>query len=343
MSWYFVTPATQQQHFETAVATERYEQSVRSTRWSEQGVVTHIQTAQTVQSPSPSITISAESASAPPPSPGSTATKPSFPRTLKAVWRALADAVRKAEQIRVDASEAAQARTKGKTASLPRPAQAEAMDPTEGAPPKSDAPSPKSQVPRPHIDSAEAAPAKSEVLSPKTQVPRPDWVGSPPRLIDDCYQVSVSTTPYATPLDCNPELNQEIERAVDEYAARVLAGQAAGKIRLPMDYVRSHIVKSQYQQAVTTSVGPMVKLHALLQFDRETRSRIDQQWNDILMARRLRHAGGGLAGLLLVLSVAWGYLRTDLATAGAYRGRLRILATLAILTVLVVSLALVGS
>ena len=313
---------------------ERYEQSVRSPRRSEQSAVTHIQTAETVQSPVPSITVS-ESANAPPPLPSSPPTKPSSPRTLKAVWRAFADAVRKVEQTRVDASDAAQPRTKVKTASLPRPAQA--IDLTQAPPPKSEDPSPKTQDPSPKTQDprpkSQAPSPKSQAPIPKPQAPKPDWLGNPPRLIDDCYQVSVSTTPYATPLDCSPELNQEIERAVDEYAARVLNGQAAGTIRLPMDYVHSHLVKSQYQEAVTTSVGPMVKLHALLEFDRETRSRIDQQWNDVLMVRRLRHAGGGLAGLLLVLSVAWGYLRTDLATAGAYRGRLRILATLAILTV----------
>ena len=330
VSLYFVRSA-EQQDFETAVVTERYEHSVRNTRRSEQSIVTHIQTAETVQGSGPSITVS-ESASVPPSSPSSTATKPSSPRTLRAVWRAFADAVHKAEQIRVDASEAAHARTKAKTASLPRPAQAEAINPPEAAPANSEVLSPKTEVLSP----------KTQAPSPKNQAPKPDWLNNPPRLIHDCYQVFVSTTPYATPLECSPELNQEIERAVDEYAARVLAGQAAGKIRLPMDYVRSHIVKSQYQEAVTTSVGPMVKLHALLEFDRETRSRIDRQWNDVLMVRRLRHAGGGLAGLLLVLSVAWGYLRTDVATAGAYRGRLRILATLAILTVLVVSLALAG-
>ena len=42
-------------------------------------------------------------------------------------------------------------------------------------------------------------------------------------------------------------------------------------------------------------------------------------------------AGGGLAAVLWLLAVMYGYLRVDLKTGGAYRGRLRFAAVLAIL------------
>ena len=48
----------------------------------------------------------------------------------------------------------------------------------------------------------------------------------------------------------------------------------------------------------------------------------------------MAHTGIGLAGTLAVVGVAWGYLKTDLATAGAHRGRFRITAALATLAIL---------
>lgn len=84
---------------------------------------------------------------------------------------------------------------------------------------------------------------------------------------------------------------------------------------------------------------PMVRLHALLEFDREVNARLDEAWRRAVVRGKLWALGTAGSVLLLVLSACWGYLKTDLATGGAYRWRLRVASGLAIAMVLLIGLA----
>ena len=75
----------------------------------------------------------------------------------------------------------------------------------------------------------------------------------------------------------------------------------------------------------------MTRLYVLLQFDRKVKSRIIDECQRSVVAGRLWMAGGGMAAILWLLAVMYGYLRIDLKTGGTYRGRLRFAAALAIL------------
>ena len=72
-------------------------------------------------------------------------------------------------------------------------------------------------------------------------------------------------------------------------------------------------------QTKETSVGPMKELHVQLYFDRKTNALLKQKWRDAQAQDRVAYAGMGLAGVLLVLLLAYGVLKIDLATKGAYR------------------------
>ena len=100
---------------------------------------------------------------------------------------------------------------------------------------------------------------------------------------------------------------------------------------MPYEFLRQEVVKGQWEEIRPSSVGPMTRLYVLLQFDRKMKDRIVEEGRRSVVAGRLWLAGGGLAAMLWLLAVMYGYLRIDLKTGGAYRGRLRFAAALAIL------------
>lgn len=160
----------------------------------------------------------------------------------------------------------------------------------------------------------------------------PEWVGSSPRRTPAGYQMSVATDPFATPLECQRQLPEVLQRAVAQYIAAYLGDEAlAARIELPPEFVRSEIVKAQWEEPFESSVGPMVRLHALLVFDHKVNTRIDEACHHHRIQERVWRLGVILAGILAVLAAAWAYLKLDLATDGRYRWRLRLATGLAVL------------
>jgi hypothetical protein len=161
----------------------------------------------------------------------------------------------------------------------------------------------------------------------------PDWVNSPPRVVGDSYQKAIVVGPYPTRQDCDAELPGELQKELNGYI-ELCVGQPGGTTRvvLPFAFLREEVVKGEWEEAIQSpSVGPMTQLHVLLQFDHKVKDRILEDRQRGVVAGRLWLGGGGLAGLLWLLAVIYSYLKIDLATGGAYRGRLRFAAALAIL------------
>lgn len=118
-----------------------------------------------------------------------------------------------------------------------------------------------------------------------------------------------------------------------------LGKRAAARVRLPQDYIVENLIVETWPEPVHASTGDFVKLHVLLEFDRETNRLIEQRWAQHVAGERLWMAGGLLAFGLLWLASAFAYLRIDLATEGRYRRRLRFVAAAAILAVVLAGLA----
>jgi hypothetical protein len=208
-----------------------------------------------------------------------------------------------------------------------------AKPPAPKSEPKKAAPAPVSPLPPPSAAvEVKAGPIRTgpKELPPE---PRPEWLDRPVQVLDGDYQRVVTAGPWDSRAKCDAMLPAEIERGICSFIGQYLNEEAAARVRLPADYVNAEIFREQYAELVDTSVGQMTQVHALLRFDRRVRDRIQEEWTRIRMEKRLWYAGGGLAGVLLMLSAVYGYLKIDLATRGAYRGRLRVLSAALIFAV----------
>ena len=201
-------------------------------------------------------------------------------------------------------------------------------------------------------ETSEEEPAAAEA-EPALAEDRPDWVGSEPRKVDGAYQVWITVGPCLNRLECDRELPKELQKAIDEYAAVYMGRRSRGHVRLPLDYVQSEIVKEEWpeeKQVVITPTSqipkksvPMIQLHVLLEFDHAVNGRIQEEWDKLVVAERLYGMGALTAVVLALLFGVYAYLKIDLATGGAYRGRLRMAAAAVILTVILTVIAAIRS
>ncbi len=170
---------------------------------------------------------------------------------------------------------------------------------------------------------------------------KPDWVEKPPRRVGNSYQMSVTTGPYSTLMECERKIPDLLKSAVDQYL-EASGRQWVGLLRLPPEKLRQ-LIADQWEETRQYSVGMMTQIHLLLSFDQKAKELIDDAIVSQLFANRASVAGTGFIGLWLLLAVVWGYLKLDLATKGAHRTRLRVTATLATLTIAWVIVAVLRS
>ena len=196
------------------------------------------------------------------------------------------------------------------------------------------------------VDSAET-PTKEK---PAGAEDRPDWVEAEPGKVGGVYRTTITVGPYSTRLECDRELPGQLHAAVEEYAAEYVGPEARGQVRLPLDYIESEIVQAEWAEQkpfrispegkIPEEYHPMTLLHVLLEFDPANNNRIKQAWDAVVVRQRLFGVGALSAMVLGLLSAAYGYLRIDLATGGAYRGRLRLTAAAVVLALVVAGLVL---
>ena len=143
--------------------------------------------------------------------------------------------------------------------------------------------------------------------------------------------MAVAVGPYESRLECERNLPDAVRPSVDFYVGELLGPKAVGRIELPNDYLRDHLIKEQWEEkrefTVTSSRKvPMTLLHTLLGFDSDVKQYLRQTWHEIVLVQRLRHVAllGGY--VLLLLATFWAYLKLDLATQGRYRKRLSLAA-----------------
>ncbi len=169
----------------------------------------------------------------------------------------------------------------------------------------------------------------------------PAWVYSGAGLVGDVYQMPITVGPYATRDECDIEQAKALDDALHRYVRLFLGEDGAQTFQVPGLYVRRHIVRTQIEEHRETSVGPMIYRHILLAFGPAEQQHIEEIYKQSLVARRLRFAGIGAAGLFGLLATVFGYLKLDTLSRGYYTGRLRLGAAAAILGI-VAGLLLVG-
>ena len=146
-------------------------------------------------------------------------------------------------------------------------------------------------------------------LAPGGTAARPAWVDAPPQLVDDVYQMAVVVGPYTTRQECDANLPEKIQEAVDQYVEVCLGPEEIDAVRLPAEYLRQQLVKDQWEEVRQHSIGPMTQLHVLLQFDRKVKDRVVEEHRQAVVAHRLWLTGAGLAAALGLLAAAFGYLK----------------------------------
>jgi hypothetical protein len=194
----------------------------------------------------------------------------------------------------------------------------------------------KAEKPPTESNDAAAKPAEKSVNA------RPAWAEAPPRSIGDAYQTSIVVGPYTTRQECDAKLPEALQAALDHYVETAIGPDAVGMIQLPVEYLRRNVVVNQWEETRQYSVGPMIRLHAQLQFDAHGKGRVLDAYRQAIVVGRLWAVAAWAAMGLSLLTVCFAYLKLDLATAGVYRGRLRWAAAAAILGLVGVAMIVVS-
>jgi hypothetical protein len=178
--------------------------------------------------------------------------------------------------------------------------------------------------------------AKTPTAAPTR--PEPDWVKTRSDYAKGV--LIVATDPCFSKQEADALMAAHLKKELAAYVSDWIDPRAGRLVRLPLDYVRTKLVKEEWEKHHTTSVGETIQLFAMVQIDHDAKVRIEQQWEQVCATERLFKLGGGFGGILYLLAVIHFYLRIDLATAGIYRGRLRLISIGLFLAPLAAAIAL---
>jgi tetratricopeptide (TPR) repeat protein len=194
---------------------------------------------------------------------------------------------------------------------------------------------------RKNLDTAMAGLDATDASQPSPADQRPDWVDKPSRRVGDSFQISVSTEPFSTRMECEAHIPYALQSAVDQYVELSLDRRWIGWVRLSPDQLRQ-LVADQWEEIKDYSFGKMAQIHLLVNFDQKAKELISETLSFRIFTDRAAVVGMIFIGLWLFLAAIWGYLKIDLATKGAYRNRLRFAAGFAILVIATMSLLVLG-
>ena len=183
-------------------------------------------------------------------------------------------------------------------------------------------------------------------VAPLSMDDRPQWVDCKPYKEGSVYYWPAATDPRPDVDRAETEaLPEALNAAVADYIAAKLrlGSRASRQIHLNSEYVRDRLVgEDTWIEHRNSSVGEVVRIHALVKFDREANAVIREAWDHERLAKRLWSAGGFLAVILLSLSLIYCYLKIDQVTDGSRRGLLRFAAILVILVFMLVAALVVS-
>jgi len=190
--------------------------------------------------------------------------------------------------------------------------------------PVAEAAAPESNAPEPH-----------RVAVVRTSGDRPGWVTAGPALVDGVYRMTVSSGPWSSVPECQHALDEEVLAATNNYINEYLGNpQAASLVNISPNYLRQHVRKTEHAEIVDSpAVGQMHQLHAQLEFDERARADFERMWRNAVVQDRLWYIGGGGALVLALLATLYGYLKLEMRTDSAGRGKLQLAATLVALIV----------
>jgi hypothetical protein len=172
--------------------------------------------------------------------------------------------------------------------------------------------------------------AKEQGTKANGEMP-PNWVFSPNKEIGGVYRRKVTSDPFVTEAECRRQLETELlPEVVSNRLEQLLPSKVHRKVQVDdlaqygigLDFILRDICVDEFTATVDTSVGPMKKVHVLMEFDKSIDNALVSTWvrheGDIRLARFGKIAGLSLTGLAL----AWGLLRFDTYSRGYYSKQL---------------------
>ena len=232
--------------------------------------------------------------------------------------------------------------------------------------PAGDDDKPKPESPEAATDDSSAPDKTSSTEEAKSEPPppdddRPDWVDATKPFKDGgVYKVHVTVGPWPTSVESKKLLPAAVDKEIAKYAVARTGNKTAAKLKLPHDYVMTHLIakdvweeslkidsfddvkhmvgRDVWEDSANAADGEWTQLHVLVKFDDEVNRRLDDAWAGLIRVERLFSAGVLGAIVMIVLAAVYAYLQIDLKTGGAYRGRLRAGALAAILALIVIVL-----
>jgi hypothetical protein len=190
-----------------------------------------------------------------------------------------------------------------------------------------------------------STPIGEEHTKPKVDPDRPDWVNSPRQHVGEVWREVLVTEEWSTEPECQRAADiglllktyEHVQRLVgDSFDRRwpdyrLIAGEP-GEVNyrldqlrsagITVDFIRREIAKAEYLETVNRSVGPMMKLHTLVEFTPSVDRDLRRYWDSYRRQARLAGVGLGAGGILSLLGLAYGLLKVDTWTKGYYTKRL---------------------
>ncbi len=248
----------------------------------------------------------------------------------------------------------------------PESGSTEAEQPARPSSPAAEAAPPASSAAKPP-DQAATVPAATAPSAAKPSAPPPEWVQQPPGRSGTVFRRVVTSDPFSTDEECYHQLDgkmlvvacryladrvgnhwqRSFDQIADERVQFDLARRRLGSLGVDAAYLWKNACKQkEYREFIASSVndvgdaqlGPMRRIHALLEFDERVERFLVQRWENRERVERLGLASVCAAAVLGLIGVVFVYLKIDTATRGFYSRRLKAAAVLATILIIVLFL-----
>ncbi len=175
--------------------------------------------------------------------------------------------------------------------------------------------------------SPEASPAMEDLSTSLSKI-EPEWFADGDYFAEDVEYRVVSVGPSLTKRISEEQLESAMSEYTASYIDRHLEYDASKFVVFSPSYIRKKLVREDryVQKYIRNRHSTNYYGFAQLAFDREFDGEIERAWEEVLQKYRLYQVGLWVAGVLIVLLIAFGYLQLDHATRGFYTGRLQWLA-----------------
>lgn len=158
----------------------------------------------------------------------------------------------------------------------------------------------------------------------------PDWLKNPPKPVGKVYRAVVTSDPYSTEDECYDQLEADFYAEVETFLQQILPEPQSDRINqqtvtamgVPLRFIMKDICQKSYTEIVDSSIGPMKKVHVLMEFDSEVEQKLLETWRSYNRSRGMATVAKVATLVLTTLVLGFVLLQVDTWTRGYYTKRL---------------------